>query len=185
MLLLAAAFLGASLWLRIDQAEKLAAREKRAKGRLLVDHAMLSLHWTALEKKEEFQPLIASLTENLSNQEYTWEVLRPESPDGLGTPRDEFEQEAMDRFLSTKPSSEDQIEFVDRFIPERSVYQYYQPIRVQQSCMAGCHRVPPGASGSGDSPVDPADNTPPPPAMPDVGDLMAVIGITIVDVPPR
>ena len=48
LLLLVAAFLATSVWLYVNETEKLAVEQKRTMGRLLVDQVMLGRHWTAL-----------------------------------------------------------------------------------------------------------------------------------------
>ena len=187
MLFLAAAFLATSLWLRVEEARKSAVHEKRIMGRLLVDQVMLIKHWTALEEKGEFRPFLDDLTESLSNQKYTWGVIRLASPDGLGAPRDEFEREVLAHFLKAKPPAMGGVEFRDRFMSDRNVYQYYQPIRARQSCLAVCHRETPEdpatdlADGKPDSNVTASSGT----APVGEGDLMAVVEITFPYAPAR
>ncbi len=156
----------ASFWWYGSQTEKLVYEQNRTTGRLLVDQVMLIKHWEELETKEQaekpeqwtqgqrnmtFLQVLQDLTEKLSKQEYDWHFIRPGSTDGTGMPQDEFERkEVLDRFLETDPNQPrdpDSPEFAERILTERNEYQYYQPIRAEQSCLLVCHRRSLGGSG--------------------------------------
>lgn len=148
LLLLAVAYLGSSVWLYVDEAKKLVAHERRTTGRLLVDQVMLIEHWEELETSEKFRKVVADLAKQLSNQEYEWKLIRPggEAPDG---PQDEYEQRLLDHFMKAKPAGPGAREFADRMRPDGNEYDYYQPIRAEQSCLMICHKPLPEGTGLG------------------------------------
>src|SRR4030042_161761 len=88
----------ASFWVYGSQTESLVYKQNRTTGRLLVDQVMLITHWNELETSKRFRLVVNDLTKRLSNQEYTWDFIRPVSTDGTGEPRDEFELKLLDRF---------------------------------------------------------------------------------------
>ncbi|MBN2474860.1 MAG: HAMP domain-containing protein [Pirellulales bacterium] len=186
----------ASFWVYGSQTEKLVNQQNRTVGRLLVDQVMLAVHWkevTILEEraklldegafpKERFLPLlpeIKDLTKRLSKQEYEFDFIRPNSTDGTGMPRDEFEWKVFDAFLnadSADLTDPDALEFRERFVPDKNEYQYYQPIRAEESCLLVCHRASPAGAG--------LDLTTPAPAMGNVtavapGGLLSIVKVTI------
>jgi len=155
----------ASFWWYGSQTEKLVYRQDSKTGRLLADQVMLVKHWEALESKEQrippgewpaletdggFLPMIKDLSRRLSKHEYKWDFIRPESSDGEGLPRDEFEWKVLDRFVKSRPEAGDENaepEFEERLDTEKNEYQYYQPIRAEESCLVVCHREVPGGVG--------------------------------------
>jgi len=171
------------LW-HSSQTEKLVRDQGRNTGRLLVDQVMCVEHWEKLETYDEFKKVVSELTNKLSQQEYVWRFIRPNDTEGSGAPRDEFEQKVLERFLKARPDPKADREepmFAERSVPERKEYQYYQPIRAQESCLLVCHRPPPGGTG-----IDPAGSgfalgggVVSAGAPLSEGDLMAVVQVTI------
>ena len=172
VLLLAVAYLGSSVWLYVDEAKKLIAQQRRTTGRLLVDQVMLTTHWGKLETSEQFQRVLADLASQLSNQEYTWKLIRP-GTDGPEAPQDEYERNLLDRFVKAKPARPDVPEYADRMRPDANEYDYYQPIRAEPSCLVSCHKpLPEGTAALGG--VEPSTEQPFA-----EGDVMAIVKITL------
>jgi signal transduction histidine kinase len=132
------------------QTEKLVDQQNRNTGSLLVDQVMLIKHWGELETNEGFRPVVQNLTERLSKRKYEWRFIQPTAADNTpGAPADEFEWKALDDFLRGPPPAEDSevVEFRERNAPRGGQYEYYQPIRAEESCLLVCHRPPPGGTG--------------------------------------
>ncbi len=138
----------ASFWWYGSQTEQLVFSQNPRSGRLLVDHLMLSLHWGSLETVGESKALTDTLTESFSRQEYQWRAILPSALDGTGvpdeeaSPRDEFEWQALRRFLRVSPEELESFEheaFAERLSPDRNEYHYYQPIYAQSTCLGACH----------------------------------------------
>jgi two-component system sensor histidine kinase BarA len=168
-----------SFWWYGKKTEELVYRENPLKARLLVDHAMLAIHWKELETNTEYIPLVEVLIGNLSKQEYQWEFITWKS---IGTegPLREPEQQIVNRFVNAAlelPEDADALEYVDLSLPTQNKYQYYQPIYVDASECASCH-----TTLLGDSPL-----WSPPTGRDDVsgglplneGDLLAIAKVTI------
>ncbi len=139
-----------SFWWYGSQTEKLVYRQNRNTGRLLVDQVMVIKHWQKLETNEEFREVVQNLSENLSKQECKWRFIRPNSTDAGGEPLDQFEAELLESFLKAnaeESAGSDVPEFRQRLLSDRNEYQYYQPIRAQESCLLVCHKPPPGGDG--------------------------------------
>jgi two-component system, NarL family, sensor histidine kinase BarA len=138
-----------------SQTEKLVRQQNRISGQLLVDQAMLTKHWgempgenpnSDLEKNRQF---VEYMRKNLSKVDGTVEWIRPDAAQGPAAPADEFEAAVREKFLKKKPdpkAAPDAPEFEERFLPGAK-YQYFQPIRVDDSCLLVCHGAPPGGSG--------------------------------------
>jgi len=172
----------ASFWWYGSQTEEMVYRQNRTTGRLLVDQVMYIKHWESLETNERFLPLVQDLTKRLSKQEYEWRFIKPNSGDGTGLPRDEFEWAVLDRYNKRRaapPSEEEAEEYPERLVNNNNEYQYFQPIYAEKSCLL-CHNVAAGGfdlSGSGLS-TGTAGGTPL-----SEGDLMAIVQVTIPNGP--
>jgi len=143
-----------SSWLGEQQSEELVLQQRRDTGRLLVNQVVCIEHWKKLETEDGFKGVVADLASNLSHEEYEWRFIRPNDSDGPGAPRDTFEVQVLDHFVKARPdpkAASDEPMFAERDVPERSEYQYYQPIWAQKSCVFVCHRPPPTGTG-----IDPA-----------------------------
>jgi signal transduction histidine kinase len=150
----------ASFWLYGNRTQDIVKEENRSTCRLLVDQALLSLHWSKLETKpqEDFAPLVKDLTEKLGKQKYEWSFLSmSDDEETKKPPLDLFEMKQRDRFLRTNPAAEsagDVKDWEERDVSEHNQYQYYQPVRALPSCITICHRTTPGGfdlMGSGAS----------------------------------
>ncbi len=142
-----------SFWYYGSQTEKLVDQQNRMAGRLLVDQVMLIKHWGELETNQSFRPIVQNLTERLSKQKHDWWFIRPNAPEEQPNvarsrvPADEFEWKAYDDFRAAAQPDDDGIEYRERLSPSRDHYEYYQPIRAEESCLQVCHRPPPGGTG--------------------------------------
>ncbi len=179
----------ASFWWYGQQTEKLVYQQSQNTGRLLVDQALLSEHWESLDTKETFlyQELVQDLVSRLPKQEYEFKYIIPNLPDEAYQPEDEEERRILRRFLADEPEDDGQYPYVfaERTVANGEEYQYYQPVRAQESCLVSCHIMPPGGlggfglpgtnlnigSGVGRSTAQAA------------GDLMAVVRVTIPNGP--
>jgi signal transduction histidine kinase len=160
----------ASFFLYGWQTEKLVAEQSRISGRLLVDQAMLTKHWGEMKEadrrsatdpptvspdveRQMNRQFVEEMRKKLSKLDYTVDWLRPDAKSGPGAPRDEFEMAVCNKFLKHKPDPKadpDATDFAERSLPDAK-YQYFQPVRVDDSCLWMCHAPPPGGSG-----VDPS-----------------------------
>ena len=180
------------------------------RGRLLVDQFMLTTHWGELDVEREKSKRPAGLPpvpddanrdlelnrqwvewmrQNLSKQKYKVERIRPDRSDGPNAPRDEFELQVRDKFLKGPPdpkTNPDLVEFDERSLPEAEEYQYFEPIRAQESCLSTCHAPPLGGSGidlsgSGVAMAGGPSSTSVPHLS--VGDVMVIAKVTIPNGP--
>lgn len=198
----------ASFWSYGTLTEDLVHQQNRNKGRLLVDQVMFIEHWEKLETIKTYKPLVAKLTEKLSKQEYDWRFIKPGVEGGVAMPRDEFEWKLLERWMKPRPdliadnsrgpsphpdapepeslsfshsvhADEDAPEFDERLVLERNEYQYYQPVRVEETTCLMCHGPTPGGAGislAGDGlPVAGGGVTGPLAT----GDLIAIVKVTI------
>ncbi len=117
-------------------------RHYRNTGRLLVDQVLLIEHWEKFETNEQFREVVQDLQKRLTTQQYLSRFIVPKSPRKETQPEDEFERQLLQRLLEAKPdktADKAKAEFAERMVPQRSEYQYYQPIRAQESCVVVCH----------------------------------------------
>lgn len=165
--------------------EEVVYGQNSTKGRLLADQTMLIRHWERLETNETFLPYLEHLSENLSNQQYSWRLIHPpgcqaRDPGLIGKPRDAFEEELLDRFLQPpEDTGKKRVDFAERYVSDGEEYQYYQAIRAQRSCLSVCHTAPP-VSGGFYSTASGLILWPSP--LRD-GDLMAMVQVTIPNGP--
>jgi len=143
-----------SFWWYGTQTEQLVYKQNRYKGRLLVDTVMTLYHWEEWVRSENLVDrlqLVQRTNRSLQNQEYTWSMLRPSglAPSRSTTsrgPADDEERRMLMQFASAEPPAPDPetgetaVEYVERNLPERGEYHYYQAVRAQTVCM-NCHRV--------------------------------------------
>jgi signal transduction histidine kinase len=188
----------ASFWWYGSQTVELVYEQNRNTGRLLVDQFMLTTHWgeMTLKEKSRLPAWLGPKDEpdpalKLNKQYVEWmqkalikqpcelEMIRPDRSEGPGAPRDEFEAEVVEEFLKNPPKER---EYRERAMPGAARYQYFEPIRAQESCLSACHAPPPGgsgidAAGSGVA-IAGAPATASAPRL-SIGDLMAVAKVTI------
>jgi signal transduction histidine kinase len=173
----------ASFWWYGKRTDELVEDQNRSTCRLLVREALLSEHWSNLETKEEFKPLITSLTKQLSEQKFEWSFLRiNDDDDEKKPPLDSVEMEIRDHFLRANPGTQSEGEsrdWAERPPSKDNKYQYYQAIRAEPKCL-DCHLPRPagydisgggislGKSGASGSYLSP-------------GDLIGIAKVTISD----
>lgn len=198
-----------SFWLYGWRTENLVYEKSSNTGRLLVDSIVRDYHWKKLETKQPYDDavrasgqddLIQDLIESLSNQEYDWKFIRPNSQDGTGEPADAFEHKVLSDFsrapspvekpatdevgpdedgLTTesedaKPKPTQLVEFRERrrTVDGKPVYEYYQPVRAKKGSCIVCHMALGASSVS-------TPGAGPQPLY--EGDLLAVVKVTIPD----
>lgn len=167
------------------QTEKMLYRQNRNTGRLLVDQVMYIKHWESLETNKDFLDVVKDLTDRLSQQDYQWRVIKPNSTDDASSPRDEFEWAVLDRYSKPKnlrPAEADAADYRERLVDDNNKYQYYQPIYAQESCVRVCHQTAPGGfdlSGTGVALGGGVTSGAP---MAD-GDLISIVKVTIPNGP--
>ncbi|MBN1911501.1 MAG: HAMP domain-containing protein [Pirellulales bacterium] len=199
--------ISSSFWWFGQRTQKVVFNQNPTMGRLLVDQGLLRIHWKkAWDLLKKSQPpdkemdtlhgLIFSqqhidfLVERMENQDYDWRAIIPNrqgqsallSDDNF--PRDDFEQRLLDAYDAVDTSNEELIAqetYRDRISADGNKYHYYQPIRLQPRCMQ-CHTplptgadIPPGGTGTGRGFGLSSGDRP--------GDLMAVVQVTISNVP--
>lgn len=111
--------------------ESVVAQRDPDTARLLADRAMLIKHWGKLESKKEFLWVVNQLTDQLSEQQYEWEMVRPDSPEAE---RDENIQKML-TVAEQEPGK--QLEPLGAL--EGDKYLYYKPIYAEQTCLDLCH----------------------------------------------
>ena len=179
----------ASFWWYGRQTEKLVFRQNQETGRLLVDHAMLAMHWEEYNYNDDTQAdskaFARGMANSLTNQKYVWRALIPDLPGNRVTdnnrPKDAFEAKLLERFSQPPQPGPDgkepPVEFAEHPHPEEGKYQYYQPIRAKASCYTSlCHKPPPISTVTVPTGVKPGlgNSAPSKP-----GELMAVLQVTV------
>jgi two-component system, NarL family, sensor histidine kinase BarA len=157
-----------SFWWYGNQTEQVVYQQNPARGRLLVDVFMLSIHMGSWERDENFKSLARNLTENLSKQDYQGRSLRYDVPDGdLQGPQTALDRKVMRMFLrdSELLGAESHNEQYGELLSDRDEYEYYRPIYAESGKCVACHHAMgrPAANGA--------------PLL--EGDLMAVIKVSI------
>ncbi|MCG8584413.1 MAG: HAMP domain-containing histidine kinase [Pirellulales bacterium] len=200
-----------SFWLYGWRTENLVYEKSSNTGRLLVDSIVRDYHWKKLETKQPYddavrasgeEDLIQDLIESLSNQEYNWKFIRPNSQDGTGEPADAFEHKVLSDFsrsptpaeqakkdeeekseaseedaeaaTNDEPKPTQLVEFRERrrTVDGKPVYEYYQPVRAKKGSCIVCHMALGASSVS-------TPGAGPQPLY--EGDLLAVVKVTIPD----
>jgi signal transduction histidine kinase len=144
-----------SFWLYSFQTESIVNDQNQNTGRLLVDQEMAVLHWKVFETNVKFEDLANKLAKLFGKQKYNVRFILPNRPmvknggsDGL-SPKDDFELEAIQRFLKNgprKPASTDLVDYKERTSEDGDIYHYYQPIRADDTCLI-CHLPMGSATG--------------------------------------
>jgi signal transduction histidine kinase len=169
-----------SFWWYGKQTEALVYKQNPDRGRQIVDTVLTRTHWEKLETNEGFKKIIPQFSEDLEQQDFTFGFVGLTSAPLVEQPRDAFERRLVERFMK-----DHDLPYDDRFSPDGSVYQYYQPIRVEDNCTVSCHRPAvsavggdPGASVAGLGSLGVSYGRPPRP-----GDLISVARVDIPNGP--
>lgn len=125
---------------------------------LLVQQALLTRHsevfetdrqpqpWSEREKDffaDIFKPVVQDIAKQTYTQKWKWEFIdnrEGASRSGVDAEESEIIGELLQSGAEAKP---DETNFRERLVSSRSEYHYYQPIRLQQSCV-DCHKAMPG-----------------------------------------
>ncbi|MBQ9454673.1 MAG: ATP-binding protein [Thermoguttaceae bacterium] len=111
--------------------ESVVAQRDPDTARLLADRALLIKHWGKLESKKEFLWIVNQLTDQLSEQQYEWRMVSPDSPEAE---KDVFVRKLLAR-IEEKPGT--QVEPIGTLIGDK--YLYYKPVYAEQTCLDLCH----------------------------------------------
>ncbi len=194
-----------AFWWYGFETNKLVYEQNQNTGRLLVDQYMVTLHLGVMDKLHDRSAAVAAtpdeerdwqaqtdewvdqMTRKLTHQRFKPELIRPNRKDGPGAPDNDFEREMSLKFppRDEEASPDAPQDFGDRFLADGhggQLYEYYEPIRAQSSCLAVCHSPPLGgsgidATGTGVSLAGPASSPSSRPLQ--KGDVMAVAKVTI------
>jgi len=160
---------------------RVSAARLHTTGGLLVDRAMLIVHWQNLEPEEAFLAVIRKLDEGLTKQRFGLRFISPDKSIEKEQPNSEFERHVLGEFANRKPEEMaklDRPEYLEGPVTEDNEYQYFQAIRAEQNCTRMCH-VPNAKA----LPMDPEPSCLGRAAPSDQkwkeGDLMAIVEITI------
>ncbi|MDO4630611.1 MAG: HAMP domain-containing sensor histidine kinase, partial [Planctomycetia bacterium] len=111
--------------------ESVVAQRDPDTARLLADRALLIKHWGKLESKKEFLWVVNQLTDQLSEQQYEWEMVDPKSPEAA---RDKNIQKML-TVAEQEPGK--QLEPLGALDGDK--YLYYKPVYAEQTCLDLCH----------------------------------------------
>lgn len=76
-----------SFWIYGSRTDQLVAEQNPAKGRLLVNTALVIKHWIFWsEQNDEFREVLRDLTPKIQTQKYTWDFLIPATRSGRDAP---------------------------------------------------------------------------------------------------
>ena len=134
--------LGLCWWLT-GYCEMLVREAARRNATALMDSALLKYHFVKNTQGESpsSNEFTNQWAEAIENQRYRFKFIRPRS-NGPGAPEDDFEWRVLQDFSNAPATAIAQtpamIEFIDRALPERNEYHYYQPIRAKTTCI-NCH----------------------------------------------
>jgi len=174
-----------SFWWYGQRTEEIVFTTTRSTGRHLVDAVMINHHWKNLEADKKYTNPIETLGKMLQNQPYSWRILSPDaSPEELAS-YTRLDAAVLDYFVenappkkgdesstSLLPTSDD--EYREYRTADKKEYHYYQPIRVQQSCLI-CHEFRGTVRGEdgGNQPTNRQKYAD--------GDLMAIVKVVMPD----
>jgi len=148
--------------------ESVVAQRDPDTARLLADRALLIKHWGKLESKKEFLWIVNQLTDQLSEQQYEWRMVAPDSPDAE---KDVFVQKLLAQ-MEENPGKT--VEPIGALIDDK--YLYYKPVYAEQTCLDLCHNDLDAVKRLE------ADETQPH-QMLQVGDLMTILCVQIPNGP--
>ncbi len=174
-----------SFWWYGQRTEEIVFTTTRSTGRHLVDAVMINHHWKNLEADKKYTNPIETLGKMLQNQPYSWRILSPDaSPDEVAS-YTRLDAAVLDYFRENPPSKNND-ETGSSFLPtsdeeyreyrtaDKKEYHYYQPIRVQQSCLI-CHEFRGSVRGDGREDLLPGRQ------KYANGDLMAIVKVVMPD----
>jgi len=174
-----------SFWWYGSRTKELVFTTTRSTGRHLVDAVMINYHWKKLEADKKYTNPIETLGKMLQNQHYSWRILSPDASAEERASYTRLDAAMIDVFVG-QPAPGDSggdladgsgllgaSEYREYRTGDNKEYHYYQPIRVQQSCLI-CHEYP-GPVGSK------AAGLPPDRPKYAEGDLMAVVKVVMPD----
>ena len=174
-----------SFWWYGQRTEEIVFTTTRSTGRHLVDAVMINHHWKNLEADKKYTNPIETLGKMLQNQPYSWRILSPDaSPDEVAS-YTRLDAAVLDYFRENPPSKNKEgtassllptsdEEYREYRTADKKEYHYYQPIRVQQSCLI-CHEFRGSVRGNGGE-----DPLPSRQKYAD-GDLMAIVKVVMPD----
>ena len=174
-----------SFWWYGQRTEEIVFTTTRSTGRHLVDAVMINHHWKNLEADKKYTNPIETLGKMLQNQPYSWRILSPDaSPEELAS-YTRLDAAVLDYFVQNSPFTEVDKSLASRIrssgdeyreyrTADKKEYHYYQPIRVQQSCLI-CHEFHGSVRGE-----DGDDLLPNRKKYAD-GDLMAIVKVVMPD----
>lgn len=157
-------------------------RQNPDTARLLVDQVMLTKHYAAMEPNKDFVDYLTGMIKSRSQQGYRWRFVRPpgrfvRQSEDAGPPSDAMESELIQHFMQMTEDERSQPDtklYAERLVDGGNIYQYYQPIWAEESCVP-CHIA---LEGAGYSPTSGG-------VIPPIreGDLMAILQVTIPNGP--
>ena len=174
-----------SFWWYGQRTEEIVFTTTRSTGRHLVDAVMINHHWKNLEADKKYTNPIETLGKMLQNQPYSWRILSPDaSPDEVAS-YTRLDAAVLDYFRENPPSKNKEgtassllptsdEEYREYRTADKKEYHYYQPIRVQQSCLI-CHEFRGSVRGNGGEDLLPSRQK-----YAD-GDLMAIVKVVMPD----
>ena len=130
-------------WWLVGHCEILIHEASRRNATALMDSAVLKYHFVKNTQGDtpSSNEFTSQWAEAIENQRYRFKFIRPRG-NGPGAPEDDFEWRVLHDFSNAPASAVAQtpamIEFMDRDLPEKNEYQYYQPIRAKTPCI-NCH----------------------------------------------
>ncbi|MGD0901236.1 MAG: HAMP domain-containing sensor histidine kinase [Thermoguttaceae bacterium] len=159
----------ASFWWYGSRMARVVVEQNRITGRLLVDQYMVTMHLGEMADKgaprrlafgspndDESDPEVKKnrdyvnwMRTKLTKQQYQVGLIRPEQIEGPSPAHDPDEMRICRKFLNGAPAGGGgaESEGEGRVLPDAGEYQYYEPIRAEESCLLVCHAPPPGGSG--------------------------------------
>lgn len=109
----------------------------RTTGELLVQSAILQIHWQGLETNKDFKPVVEDLISDFSNNGHDVGILRPavNNPSEQQKPRNDFERKLLLRWTDTKQPDDSAVHKTSKEV------WFYKPIYVDRDTCVACHRV--------------------------------------------
>ena len=174
-----------SFWWYGQRTEEIVFTTTRSTGRHLVDAVMINHHWKNLEADKKYTNPIETLGKMLQNQPYSWRILSPDASSEELASYTRLDAAVLDFFVQNPPSIKGDESLANRArtpgdeyreyrTADKKEYHYYQPIRVQQSCLI-CHEFHGNVRGES------ADNLLPNRKKYTDGDLMAIVKVVMPD----
>jgi signal transduction histidine kinase len=160
-------------------------------GRLLADQALMIYHFEVFSQGSDFLYVVQDWKEKLNQQEFQWRVILPNEaagPTGATAPARDDDSQFVHRLLrewltpSEDDSEADGPDYAERLIDDGEVYQYYQAVRAQSSCLSLCHKAVVATPGQVFDPAETLALGGTPESLVE-GDLMAILEVSIPNGP--